>query len=126
MQPIVLLYNIESQRLKQIELLAAFLGARARLVPPGDYGRPVGSLCGLPSEGDGARGLWNDFNEEMLVMAYFTPEKMRAFLDSFRQAGLPPVRLKAVLTETNRFWNSCALRAELLKEEAAFRAMKKG
>ena len=125
MQPIVLLYNIESQRLKQIELLAACQGAKARLVPPGDYGRPVGSLCGLPSEGDGARGLWNDFNEEMLVMAYFTPEKMRAFLDSFRQAGLPAVRLKAVLTETNRFWNSCALQAELLKEEAAFRAMKR-
>ena len=126
MQPIVLLYNLAGQRLKQIELLAACLGVRARLVPPGDYGRPLGSLCGLPSDGGGAQGLWNEFGEEMLVMAFFTPETMRRFLDSFRQAGLPSVRLKAVLTETNRSWNSCALRAELLKEEAAFRAAKKG
>ena len=81
-------------------------------------------LCGL--EGDeGAQGLWNDFDEEMLVMAFFTQEQMRHFLDGFRQTGLPSVRLKAVLTETNSRWNSCALRAELLKEEAAFRAMKK-
>ena len=125
MQPIVLLYNVEERRLRQIETLAACLGVRARLVPPGDYGRPVGALCGLEADDEGARGLWNDFSEEMLVMAFFTPETMRRFLDSFRQTGLPSVWLKAVLTETNRFWNSCALRTELLKEEAAFRAMKR-
>ena len=124
MEPVVLLYNIEGLRLKQIELLAARLGVRARPVPPGDYGRPLGSLCGLAS-GGGAQGLWNEFSEEMLVMAHFSPAQMHAFLDSFRQVGLPSVRLKAVLTETNSQWNSCALRAELLKEEAAFRAMKK-
>ncbi|MBR3652349.1 MAG: DUF3783 domain-containing protein [Bacteroidales bacterium] len=110
--------------MKQIELLAACLGVRARFVPPGDYGRTVGSLCGLTEDGEGARGLWNGFGEEMLVMAFFTQAQMRAFLDGFRQAGLPSVRLKAVLTETNRSWNSCALRSELLKEEAAFRAAK--
>ena len=124
MNPILLLYNIQGQRLKQVQLLAACLGVRTRPVPPGDYGKPLAALCGLTGD-EGAQGLWNDFDEEMLVMAFFTQEQMRRFLDSFRQTGLPSVRLKAVLTETNSRWNSCALRAELLKEEAAFRAMKK-
>ena len=73
MEPVVLLYNIEGPRLRQIEMLAACLGIRARAVQPGDYGRPVGSLCGA-EDGEGARGLWNSFSEEMLVMAFFTPE----------------------------------------------------
>ncbi|MBQ8953791.1 MAG: DUF3783 domain-containing protein, partial [Clostridia bacterium] len=61
----------------------------------------------------------------MLVMAFFPQGLMQRFLDGFRQAGLPSVRLKAMLTDTNSRWNSCQLRAELLREEAAFRAMKK-
>lgn len=122
MDPVVLLFNIGGQRLKQIEMLAACLGIRTRAVQPGDYGRPVGNLCG-PEDGEGAQGLWNSFGEEMLVMAFFPDGLMRRFLDAFRQTGLPSVRLKAMLTETNSRWNACELRNELLREEAAFRAM---
>ena len=124
MEPVVRLYNIEGPRLRQIEMLAACLGIRARAVQPGDYGRPVGSLCGA-EDGEGARGLWNSFSEEMLVMAFFPQGMLQRFLDGFRQTGLAPVRLKAMLTETNSRWNSCELRSELLREEAAFRAMKR-
>ena len=123
MTPVALLYNIGGERLKRIELLAACLGIRAQAVPPGDYGRPIGGLCGLPAE-RGAVGLWNGFGEEMLVMAFFTQAQLHRFLDSFRQTGLPSVRLKAVLTETNSRWNAFELRGELLREEAAFNAMK--
>lgn len=125
MDPVVLLFNIQGQRLRQIELLAACLGIRARAVAPGDCGRPVGSLCGLEGGEEAAQGPWSGFDEEMLVMAFFPEALMHRFLDGFRQAGLPSVRLKAVLTETNSRWNAGVLRGELLKEEAAFRAMKK-
>ncbi len=124
MTPLALVYNVEENRKRQIELLAARLGIRLRAVSPGEYGKPVGALCGLEEDGGGATGLWNAFDEEMMVMAFFTEELLHGFLDSFRLAGVPSVRLKAMLTETNRRWNSCELRAELLREEAAFRAMK--
>ena len=123
MAPVALLYNVEGNRRKQIELLAACHGIRVRAVGAGDYGRPVGALCGLEQAGE-AQGLWNEFSEEMMVMAFFTEALLHRFLDGFRLAGIPSVRLKAMLTEMNKSWNSCALRAELLREEAAFRAMK--
>ncbi len=123
MTPVALLYNVEANRRKRIELLAACHGIRVRPVSAGDYGRPVGALCGSEPAG-AARGIWNEFGEEMMVMAFFTEDLLRRFLEGFRLAGLPSVRLKAVLTETNKNWNACELRAELLREEAAFRAMK--
>ncbi len=125
MTPLALLYNIEPNRGRQIGMLAAIHGVRVRVVAAGEYGESVGTLCGLAGE-SGAQGLWNDFPEEMMVMAFFPEELLRRFLDSFRQAGVSPVRLKAVLTESNMGWNSCRLRAELLREEAAFRAMREG
>jgi len=123
MTPLVLIYNMEGERKRQVELLAACHGIRVRAVPAAEYGRALGTLCGLPEEG-GAPGLWNGFAEEMLVMAHFTEPLFHRFVDGFRQAGIAPIRLKAVLTETNKSWNSCELRAELVREEAAFRAMK--
>ena len=120
-KPLALLFNAEPDRKRQIEMLAAIHGIRVRAVAAGEFGQSVGALCGL-EDGAGARGLWNGFGEEMMVMAFFTEELLHRFLDGFRQAGVPSVRLKAMLTETNRSWNACQLRAELLKEEAAFRA----
>ena len=124
MKPLALLYNIEENRRKAIELLAACQGIQVRAVAPGEYGRPIGVLCGL-EEKTGAAGLWSDFSEEMMVMAFFEEGMMHRFLDAFRNTGIPSIRLKAVLTETNSRWSSCELRSELLREEAAFRAMKK-
>ena len=120
-KPIILLYNIEPARRQQIEMLAAMRNIRTRAVAPGEYGESVGALCGVEAL-ERPRGLWNEFGEEMMVMGFFPQPLVNAFLDSFRQVGIPSVRLKAVLTETNMRWNSCQLRAELLREEAAFRA----
>ena len=120
-KPIILLYNIEPARRQQIEMLAAMRNIRTRAVAPGEYGESVGALCGVEAL-ERPQGLWNEFSEEMMVMGFFPQPLVSAFLDSFRQVGIPSVRLKAVLTETNMRWNSCQLRAELLREEAAFRA----
>ncbi len=120
-KPLALLYNAAGSRRKQIEMLAALLDIRTKAVAPGEYGVSVGALCGLEEE-NAPQGLWNDFDEEMMVMAFFPQPLLQRFLDAFRQAGVPSVRLKAVLTEANSRWNSCQLRAELLREEAAFRA----
>ena len=119
-KPLALLYNVEGSRRKQIEMLAAILGIRTKAVTMGEYGVSVGALCGLEEE-SAPQGFWNDFSEEMMVMAFFPEPLIQRFLDAFRQTGVPSVRLKAVLTDANRGWNSCRLRAELMREDAAFR-----
>ena len=119
---LALLYNVAGSRRKQIEMLAAILNIKTKTVAPSEYGVGVGALCGLEEYEDAPQGLWNDFDEEMMVMAFFPQPLIQRFLDAFRQTGVPSVRLKAVLTGVNSRWNSCQLRAELLREEAAFRA----
>ena len=121
---LVLLFHIPEAKKRKIRLCAARQGVAVREVAEEAFSLPLGQIAGL--EGfEAAQSAIEPFDEEMLVMAFFPEALMHRFLDGFRQAGLPSVRLKAVLTETNSRWNAGVLRGELLKEEAAFRAMKK-
>ena len=56
---------------------------------------------------------------EMLVMAHFRPGLLEGMLQGFRAAHIPPVALKAMLTDTNAAWTAPALYAEIAKEHAA-------
>lgn len=53
---------------------------------------------------------------EMIVMAGLTASKMELVLQAFRKAGILKSCLKAVLTDTNRFWNAFQLYEELKRE----------
>ena len=59
------------------------------------------------------------FSDEMLVLVNCTGPLLDRFLQGFRRNKIPPVALKAVLTPTNRTWDSAALHAELLRERQA-------
>ena len=56
---------------------------------------------------------------EMLVMTHFRPGLLEGMLQGFRAAHIPPVALKAMLTDTNAAWTAPALYAEIAKEHAA-------
>ena len=56
---------------------------------------------------------------EMLVMAHFRPGLLEGMLQGWRAAHIPPVALKAMLTDTNAAWTGPALYAEIAKEHAA-------
>ena len=56
---------------------------------------------------------------EMLVMAHFRPGMLEGMLQGWRAAHIPPVALKAMLTDTNAAWTAPALYAEIAKEHAA-------
>ena len=49
------------------------------------------------------------------VFAHFTDERLQLFLQAMKQSKLPPVALKAVLTEENKGWTILELHEELLK-----------
>ena len=118
--PTVLLYNLDNPRGAKIRKLCLPLGLRTALVPREAYGLPLGELAAgtrpeAPYEGTG-------FDDEMLVLCDCPGRLLDLLLQSFRRNKVAPVRLKAVLTPTNRAWDSAALHAELCREREAIRA----
>ena len=118
--PTVLLYNLDNPRGAKIRRLCLPLGLRTVLIPREAYGLPLGELAAgarpeTPYEGAG-------FDDEMLVLCDCPGRLLDLLLQSFRRNKVAPVHLKAVLTPTNRAWDSAALHAELCREREAIRA----
>jgi len=65
------------------------------------------------------------FGEPMLVFCGMSPQEVSRFIDRLNASGAPRIALKAVMTATNRDWNSRALYEELCQERAYFAAQKK-
>ena len=116
--PTVLLYNFrDPARRARIRGWLERNGIRPLDVAPTELHHSLGALLGLPGF-DREPGLWlgRGFDEEMLVMFVLQGTMLRDFLAFFREEGLPPVALKAMITPTNVNWTSLALH-EALKEE---------
>ncbi len=118
MQPLILSYNFPAKHLSKLRMLAMKLGARVRVVEKREYLDPIGSFCGVCGafetmyDGENFPGL-------MLVMAHFSDAQLTSFLQSLRACSLPPISLKAVLTQNNAGWNSLELHEALLQEHEA-------
>ena len=123
-KPTLLAYNLKDERRQKIQLIAMRLAIQVRHVQKPEYERPIGDLLSdeetafTPYEGEG-------FPDEMLVMAHFRAGQLNKFLDAFRQMRVPPVKLKAVLTDTNRAWHSLKLQEDLKEESAYFGKLRK-
>lgn len=124
-QAICLIYNITGERLSRIRLIARRFKVQLRPVSPEDYGQPIGALLGRADRMAEAPAV-PPFPDEMMVMAGFPGPLTHSFLNAFRQQGLAPVRLKAMLTETNSQWHSGRLHQELSEENEYFARMRKG
>ena len=88
--PTILLYNLDNPRGAKIRRMCLSLRLRTALVP-----------------------------RELLLIVNCPGPLLDLFLQAFRRQKLAPVRLKAVLTPTNREWDSVALHAELCRERQA-------
>ena len=116
--PLVLSYNLAPEREGRLRTLCAIEKIHLKPVSPEDYGKAVGALAGLlPDAGVPQPAI--PFADEMLVLCGFSEDKLNAFLRGFRQMGMAPVALKAVLTPSNATWNSTQLCAELRREHEA-------
>ena len=99
MTPTLLAYQIDPKKLGKMQIVCLRLGIR---VLPREPDAPAAPLPG-----------------EMLVMAHFRPGLLEGMLQGWRAAHIPPVALKAMLTDTNAAWTAPALYAEIAKEHAA-------
>ena len=87
----------------------------------------LGALLELPGlSKDAAPNMGFSFSEEMLVMFAFTDKVMEDFFQSFRDAKIASVGLKAAITPTNINWTSKQLYEAISEEHARVMAAKKG
>ena len=118
MKPLLLCIHMDKSRVSQLSFLAMGLGVTVKDVPEDDLGQTLGALCGLdPRKKDAPPA---QAPEEMLVMAFFPEALFDRWLDVLRTSGMTPVRLKAVLTPTNRWWNCGKMYTVLCRETAAY------
>jgi hypothetical protein len=116
--PVLLCYNLMGEQRRKITLLAMRLMIRIREVKPVEYGQSLASLCGIEPLADNSTAA-EPFTEPMLVLAHFSGELVNHLLSGFRQEHIPPVALKAMLTDTNLRWDSQTLYDQLAEEHAA-------
>lgn len=120
MKQLILSYNLPAKHLAKLRMEAMKLGVRVRPVEKREYLQSLGSFTGalgtFESVYDG-----ENFPEPMLVLCGFSQPMVNTFLTLLKATRLPPVPLKAVLTETNQGWNSLELHDELKQEHEALK-----
>ena len=116
---IVLIYNCSAPEFSKLKQIFAMLHLRMRMVGPDRYHIPLEELArGKGEPGEAAEPI----PESMLVFCYMGQALLNQVLEIIRLAKLPPIQLKAVLTENNRTWDTMQLREELLREQEAIAA----
>ena len=144
-QPVLLCYNLNGFKARNVHMTAMRMKIRVRNVAKEEYALPLSVLLGaggadtaqkrdlaIDTERDAQCAKTPDaqdaaesqdgaqvFSDEMLVMAFFPQGMMNVFLQALRRAGVSPIALKAVLTPTNAAWSSAQLHEELSREHAA-------
>ena len=97
------------------------LGVRVRPVAADAYGETLAALCGWEALAAAAAPDM-PFSDEMLVLCNFSSAQLNDFLGGFKRGQIPPVALKAVLTDTNLHWTATMLQQELAQEHQALAA----
>lgn len=113
----ILMYNCSGEQFSKLKQIFAMLRLRMRVVEPDRYHVPLGELAqGKGEPGEAAEPL----PEPMLVFCGLPKALLNQVLEVIRFAKLPPIPLKAVLTDTNQSWDTHQLHEELMKERDSF------
>jgi len=118
MEAVLLSIQMDPERAMRLSMIALSLGVRFRPVLEEECELPLSALLGGPGEGRGMKAP--PVMEPMIVMAHFSDAQVDALLRAVKESGMRPIRLKAVLTDTNRSWSCGMLYAALSRESAYF------
>ena len=114
----LLLFNINDEAKRTaIRLLALRIGYSVQDVLPEQQNMKISELLS-GAKPDGPNLI--PFTDEMMVMSGFSSQDMHTLLDGMRNNGCP-VRLKCIVTETNKSWTAVRLYKELAAEDQAMR-----
>ena len=119
----VLMYNCSGPEFSKLKQIFAMLRIRMRPVTPKQYHLSLLELSN--GTGEPSAEEQESIPESMLVFCGLGSAFLHQVLEVIRLAKLPPIPLKAVLTETNQSWTTQQLREELLREKEAIAAQMK-
>ena len=121
----VLLYNFHDEmRLRQIRRYLNRQKISVTVVQPSQYLEKLGFLFEIPGfSKNPVFNLGQNFQEEMMVLNGFSGADLDGFLAFFKENGLLPVKLKAVLTPVTMHWDSVKLHNELMQEHEALQEL---
>ncbi len=111
------MYNCSGPEFSKLRQIFAMLRLRMRPVGADRYHLTLAELS--EGQGEPAAEAGEALPEAMLVFCGLGDALLHQVLEVIRVAKLPPIPLKAVLTETNREWNTLQLHEELLREREA-------
>ena len=118
----VLLFHIEPAKCRQIESICHSLHIQTVKVKPTSYEQTLGYLAGISGFNRQNKTYSGpEFPSEMLVFAGMDSDLVDAFLAAYKKASIPPIGLKAILTQHNIFWTATALYKELYREHHSLR-----
>lgn len=115
----VLLYHFEDgEKLKKfVFLMAVRLKMKLKVVEYKDYNKTLDYLLnGNGGDEEPADYIGQDMEEPMMVMQGLSGRRMDELLRTMKQNGIPPIGLKAVVTEHNLSWDCMKLYEELKSE----------
>ena len=118
----VLMYNCSGPEWAKLRQIFLMLRVRIRQVAPEQYGLTLEELLSRSEE---SRPVEESFLEPMLVFCGLAQGRLDQILTTMNRAGLPRIALKAMLTPTNKSWNSQQLWTELRLEHEAMTAQQK-
>lgn len=110
----ILCFSVEHKKETRIQDVCRKLGIQTKTVSGEQYGCALGYLAGIPGipvigqdeDFQGRPPLSSPFMAEMLVFSGINSDELDVFLEAYKDAGIPPVPLKAILTPTNVFWSA--------------------
>ena len=92
------------------------MGIRIRNLTPEQTGERVGALAGFPDFEQQEAAECPVIPEKMLILHGFGNQRLQELLAGLRKAKVPPIALKAMVTEHNADWTLYELYQELLAE----------
>lgn len=96
------------------------LKIRLKKIEKKDYNQPLGALAGvrdIPRVSGEYTG--EELSDTLLVFAGMSRSRLDQVLAALRRCGAGPFPYKAVLTDTNQYWNAVDCFEEIRKEHEA-------
>lgn len=117
----VLLFHISPEKTNPIESICRDLKLQVIKVEPSSYSQKLGYLAGISGfNRENTTYTGPDFPTEMMVFSGMESDMVDTFLAKYKEASIPPIGLKAILTAHNIFWSAEQLYKELFKEHMMF------
>lgn len=126
MQETVLLYNIDKTEAgKAMMSILEKLNVKVISIKSSDLMNPIGFILGIDEFQRGSEALTHIPNDDMMVMAGFEDSQVDILLQIFKEAKIPFIPLKAIVTQTNVHWTFMQLLENVKNEYMELTGMSK-